>query len=123
VKKISLILALVFLCAGCGVNQSEYTELFRLVPICPKPEATLARKTQWAIDNAVTEDDWSLSGYSSLTLDSNLNRRRWKIGSITAELEYMKNKNSDPNWRLDHWEDFNDPRVTSAFGIHWGTEF
>ena len=76
----------------------------------------------WITYNCNTFAGWSWTGYSTVTLDSQYRRSRWKFGFIGGELESMRPIH-DRNLAHLYEDDDHGMQYGAALGVHWGKEF
>lgn len=98
-------------------------KLYREVEVPDVQPTDCAKGIHKVINNIDKIDGFSLSGYSSFTVDNNFNRQRWKFGFVGAEIEALRDKNTEKNRRIDHPEDFIDLEAKPVFGFHFVKEF
>ena len=67
------------------ISPKTHPKLYKEVETPQPPPTIFARKVQWGIDNMVTADGWSLTGYSSTDKDSEGRYARWKFGFIGGD--------------------------------------
>lgn len=114
-----------------AVYEKLYTEYPAPAPVLKGP----AKGIQWAIDNVVTADGWSLTGYSSAKLGEDYRPvSRWKFGFIAGESAASESCTrvgmgivADEQWerhRRTNLEDYISLEVERpVFGFHYVREF
>ena len=92
----------------------------------PKPVKTRAGKTaEWTVNNIVKYNGWSMTGWSKLHLDKDFNRRWFKVGIVSGEIEGAKQMEIQNE--ADKWEEFKryERHISQdvVFGIFFVIEF
>jgi len=112
------------------IEDPKFTAIHEVPPIQP---SAVEKRAEWIVENLVTPDGWSLTGYSSLKYDDELRASRWKIGFTGGEIAVDTlgavaadgGTQGDPVIEQIRRDTLDDPiyRAQPVFGFHFSKEF